>query len=52
MNSVTQVMNELKKCGSEQTRRIYQRHGAGDNIFGVKAADLKAIAKKIRVSRN
>ena len=48
MNSVTQVMNELKKCGSEQTRRIYQRHGAGDNIFGVKAADLKAIAKKIK----
>ena len=48
MNNVTQVMNELKKCGSEQTRRIYQRHGAGDNIFGVKAADLKAIAKKIK----
>ena len=48
MNSVTQVMSELKKCGSEQTRRIYQRHGAGNNIFGVKAADLKAIAKKIK----
>ena len=48
MNSVTQVMKELKKCGSEQTRRIYARHGAGDNVFGVKAADLKVIAKKIK----
>ncbi len=48
MNSVTQVMKELKKCGSEQTRRIYARHGAGDNVFGVKAADLKVITKKIK----
>ena len=47
MNSVTQVMKELKKCGSEQTRRIYARHGAGDNVFGVKAADLKVIATKL-----
>ena len=41
-------MKELKKKGSEQTRKIYQRHGASDNLFGVKAADLKVIAKSIK----
>ena len=44
MSSVTQIMKELKKKGSEQTRRILQQHGASDNIFGVKVADLKVIS--------
>lgn len=48
MTSVPQIMKELKKKGSEQTRKILQHHGAGKNIFGVKAADLKVIAKKIK----
>lgn len=48
MNSVSQVMTELKKKGSAQTRKIYTNHGAGENIFGVKVADLKVIAKKIK----
>ena len=48
MSSVAQIMKELKKKGSEQTRKIYLRHGASDNMFGVKVADLKVIAKKIK----
>jgi 3-methyladenine DNA glycosylase AlkD len=49
MNSVSQVMSELKKKGSAQTRKIYARHGvADDNMFGVKVGDLKVIAKKIK----
>ena len=48
MATVSQIMAELKKKGSEQTRKIYTNHGAGDNIFGVKVADLKVIAKKIK----
>ena len=48
MNTVKQVMGELKKNGSEQTRKIYKKHGAPDSMFGVKVADLKVIAKKIK----
>ena len=48
MNTVGQVMAELKKKGSQQTRKIFARHGAPSNMFGVKVADLKTIAKKIK----
>lgn len=45
--SVSQVMAELKKCGNEKTRQIFQRHGAR-NLFGVSVADMKVIAKSIK----
>ncbi len=49
METVKQVMAELKKKGSDQTRKIYQNHGANsDQMYGVKVADLKVIATKIR----
>ncbi len=48
MDTVRKVLAELKKKGSEQTRKTFARHGAPDNAFGVKVADLKVIAKKIK----
>lgn len=48
MNTVDHVMSELKKKGTEQTRKIFGRHGAPENMFGVKVADLKVIVKKIK----
>ena len=48
MNTVAQVMSELKKKGSAQTRKTFGRHGAPEDMFGVKVADLKVIAKKIK----
>lgn len=48
MNTVGQVMAELKRKGNEQTRKIYARHCAPDDMYGVKIADLKVIAKKIK----
>lgn len=49
MPSVASIMAELKKKGSEKTRKIYARHGmATDNMFGVSMADLKVIAKTIK----
>ncbi|MFK7819184.1 MAG: DNA alkylation repair protein [Planctomycetaceae bacterium] len=48
MKTVKQVLTELKKQGSEQTRKTFARHGAPDDMFGVKVADLKVIAKKIK----
>jgi 3-methyladenine DNA glycosylase AlkD len=41
-------MKELKKKGSAQTRKTYARHCAPDDMFGVKVADLKVIAKSIK----
>jgi 3-methyladenine DNA glycosylase AlkD len=49
MPSVTSIMADLKKKGSEKTRTIYARHGmAGKPMFGVSVADLKVIAKTIK----
>ncbi len=49
MQNVQQVMQELKKCGTAQTRKIYTRHGApADQMYGVKIADIKRIAKKLK----
>ena len=46
--NVSQVMTELKKKGSAQTVKTFSRHGAPENMFGVKVGDLKPIAKKIK----
>jgi 3-methyladenine DNA glycosylase AlkD len=49
MATVASIMAELKKKGTEKTRKIYARHGmATDNMFGVSMADLKIIAKTIK----
>jgi 3-methyladenine DNA glycosylase AlkD len=49
MPTVTSIMAELKKKGSEKTRKMYARHGmATENMFGVSMADLKVVAKTIR----
>ena len=44
-----EVMTQLKKLGTEQTRKTFARHGAPDNIFGVKVGDLKTLQKKIKM---
>jgi len=49
MPTVTSVMADLKKKGSEKTRITYARHGmAAKAMFGVSMADLKVIAKAIK----
>ena len=48
MNTVPQVMKELERLGSAQTRKTFARHGAPDSMYGVKVADLKTVAKKIK----
>ena len=49
MNTVKQVMAELKKKGNEKTHQTYCRHGApADKLFGVQVGDMKVILKKIK----
>ena len=40
------LLHELEDLGTEQNRKIYRRHGAGDNLYGVSFANLKDLAKK------
>jgi 3-methyladenine DNA glycosylase AlkD len=46
--TVEQVVAELKKHGSETTKRILMRHGAREPFFGVKVEDLKKIQKRVK----
>ena len=49
MPTVASVMAELKKKGTEQTRKTYARHGMlADKLLGVSSADMKVIAKGIK----
>ena len=49
MLSLADVMADLERLGTEQTRKTFARHGAPvDQMFGVKVGDLKIIAKKIK----
>ncbi len=43
------ILSELEALGSAQTRKIYKRHGVGDNQYGVSYANLKKLKKKIKV---
>ena len=43
-----EVLAQLKKLGSEQTKKTLLKHGAKEPFFGVKVADLKKLQKKIR----
>lgn len=38
----------LESFGTEQNRKIYKRHGASDNLFGVSFANLKKLAKELK----
>ena len=41
-------MTELAALGSPQTANTWKDHGAPDQIFGVKVADMKAILKRTK----
>lgn len=43
-----EVLAELKKLGSEQTKKTFLRHGAREPVFGVKVGDLKVIQKRVK----
>ena len=42
-------MDELESYGTEQNRKVYRRHGAEDNHFGVSFANLYKLQKRLKV---
>lgn len=45
-----EVMKQLEAMGTAQNRKIYARHGASENMFGVSFANLKKLHKQIKVN--
>ncbi len=43
-----EIMVELHRYGSEQTKKVLIKHGAREPFFGVKVQDLKKIVKKVK----
>lgn len=48
----SEVMSDLQQKGSEQTKKIFTRHGAREPYYGVKVADLKILQKKIKTDHH
>ena len=45
-----QAMKELEAAGTAQNRKVYARHGIGENMFGVSFATLEKLRKQIKVN--
>jgi hypothetical protein len=46
--TAAEVMAELEKLGTAQTKKTFKNHGCPEPFFGVKVGDLKTIVKKVR----
>lgn len=46
--TLQEVMSALESMGTAQNRKVYARHGYGENMFGVSFANLGKLAKKIK----
>ena len=44
--NAAEVMKELQKKGTAQTRKTWLRHGCSEPLFGVKISDMKVLMKK------
>jgi 3-methyladenine DNA glycosylase AlkD len=43
------ILAELESLGTEQTRKTYRRHGAGENQYGVLTSAMEKVKKRIKV---
>jgi len=44
--ATSDVLKELEGFGAEQNRKVYSRHGVGDNQYGVSFGNLRALGEK------
>lgn len=52
MLTAHQIMAELERMGSAQTKATFLRHGAVEPLFGVKVGDMKTIVKKVKANQS
>src|SRR6266513_1156505 len=43
------IVAELKKLGTEQTKKMWLTHGAQEPCLGVKVEDMKKIQKRVKM---
>ncbi len=46
------VVNEVKKYGSERSKKIYMNHGTREPIYGVSIGDLKKVIKHLKLRKD
>lgn len=49
--TVTETLRTLDSLGTAQNRKVYARHGASDNQYGVSFAHLQKLQKRIRMDQ-
>src|SRR3954467_13797555 len=47
--TTAEVVAELKKLGTAQTKKMWMTHGAQEPCFGVKVEDMKKIQKRVKM---
>jgi 3-methyladenine DNA glycosylase AlkD len=50
--TLEEAMRELEGLGTAQNRKVYAKHGVGEDQFGVSYADLEKLKKKIKVDHD
>jgi 3-methyladenine DNA glycosylase AlkD len=50
--NLNSALRELKRRGTAQNRKVYRRHGVGENMYGVSFADLRLLAKQIKIDHD
>jgi 3-methyladenine DNA glycosylase AlkD len=50
--NLNSALRELKRRGTAQNRKVYRRHGVGENMYGVSFADLRLLAKQIKMDQD
>lgn len=48
--TLEETLSQLATLGTEKMRDFNKKHGVGDNQFGVKMGDIRALAKKIKTN--
>lgn len=48
--TLNEALKQLQALGNEAVRKHNTKYGAGDNQFGVKMGDIRALAKKIKTN--
>ena len=46
--TAAEVLRELEALGTEQNRKLYRRHGAGERIYGVSFANINKLQQRIK----
>lgn len=49
--NVNEILEQFRSLGNEKVREHNRKFGAGDNQFGVKMGDIRALAKKLKTIR-